>query len=302
MPTTQQLTFGEIEVVESSGDVVTRHYGYLEPDQATSGPLPLVLVFHGGGGNMSVVFNQLAFGTLSPRSFLTVFLQGDGPELGSSPLPPGVPTDGMWNCGHLYQEGVLNQFRRDDVAFVDALLLEVTRRTATAGWRIDQSRTYAVGYSNGGMMAYRLAAERSSEFAAIAVIAGSIGGHPDPDDPTLDAHINHPATFDAEPVSVLHIHGLLDTSVPFQGGIGEQRVPADPRSDLTVADAIESWVSHNGCDARPEIDVYPDGLRRRWSDGRDGTEVQLLTSPSAGHEVPPGVFDLIEPFLLSHHK
>lgn len=302
MPATQQLVLGEIGVVEASGDVVTRHYGYVEPDPATSGPLPLVLVFHGGGGNMSVIFNQLGFGTMSPRSFLTVFLQGDGPELGSNPFPPGVPTDGMWNCGHLYQEGVLDQFRRDDVAFVDALLLEVTRRTATAGWRIDQSRTYAVGYSNGGMMAYRLAAERSSDFAAIAVIAGSIGGHPDPGDPALGFHVNHPALFDAESLSVMHIHGLLDTSVPVHGGIGEQGVPVDPRSDLSVDDAIDIWVTHNDCGAKPAIDAYTEGLRRTWTDGRDGTEVQLLTSPSVAHEVPEDVLLLIEPFLLSHSK
>ncbi len=302
MPATLPFEVGEIEVEEPSGQVVTRYYGYIEPDQNTPDPLPLVLIFHGGGGNMSVIANQLGFDSVSPRPYLTVFLQGDGPSRPNTPLPPNVPTDGLWNCGHMGFRGPLAPYERDDVAFFDAILLEVTRRAATSGWRIDQSRTYAIGYSNGAMMTYRLAAERSAELAAVAVIAGSIGGHPDPDDPSAVFHVNDPGSFDAEPVSVIHFHGLLDGSVPFLGGLGEQGVPPDPRSDMRTIDAIDLWVDHNDCAHQPTVDSYHLGTRRTWSDGDDDTEVQLLLAPGIGHQVPDDVMELIEPFLASHAK
>ena len=295
LPPTPQ--HGQLDV-----DGTVRHYSYLDPDPGVTGLLPLVLVFHGGGGNMATITNQLGFNALpAPRPYLTVFLQGDGPVRTPSPLPADVPTDGVWNSGHLPFGGPIAAHQHDDVAFVDAILLEVTRRTANAGWRIDQSRTYAIGYSNGGMMAYRLAAERSADFAAIAVIAGSIGGDPGADDPNGSFHYNHPGTFFADPLSVLHIHGLLDINVPMGGGVGTGGHPTT-RSDLPMSDAIDAWVSHNQCDPTPTIEPHAHGVLRTWRDGQGGTEVQSLTMPAVAHNVPDQIMLTIEPFLLAHSK
>ncbi|MEM7271917.1 MAG: hypothetical protein AAF547_02450 [Actinomycetota bacterium] len=288
-----------IEVTDpSTGATVTRYYTYVEPDPATPDPVPLVIGLHGGGGNMRKMYNALGFDAApGPRPYLTVIPQGFGPSHDpASPDPAGI-----WNSGQswsAYQSwtGPL----QDDVNFIDALLLEVTRRTAIAGWRVDQSRTSVIGFSNGGMMAYRLAAERSSEFAAAVIMQAGIGGDPDPGDPTLPVHVNHPGDHRAEPVAILQLHGLLDPGLSLTDGF--IRSGRNPRSDLPVMDGVDVWVAHNNCGSRPTIDSHPLGLMRTWSGGDGGTEVKLLTMPSVAHQVPAGVMRTIEPFLATHHK
>ncbi len=43
-------------------------------------------------------------------------------------------------------------------------------------YNIDSGRIFVTGHSNGGMMTYRLGAELSDIVAAIAPVAGTIGG------------------------------------------------------------------------------------------------------------------------------
>lgn len=293
--------YSSIEVTDpDTGVTVTRFYTYVEPDPATTGPLPLVLAFHGGGGNMRIMYNALGFDTMpGPRPYLTVIPQGFGPDADQDPTTPDL--SGIWNSGQSWSayQGFTGP-AQDDVNFIDALLLEMTRRTAIAGWRIDQSRTYAVGFSNGGMMAYRLAAERSSDFAAVAIMQAGIGGDPDPDDPALPVHVNHPGDHGAEPVSVLQLHGLLDPGLSLTDGF--IRDGLNRRSDLPVMDGVDIWVAHNGCERHPTIDSHPMGVMRTWADGDAGTEVKLLTMPSVAHQVPDGILSIIEPFLAAHHK
>ncbi|MGI9596540.1 MAG: alpha/beta hydrolase family esterase [Acidimicrobiales bacterium] len=278
------------QITMPNGDV--REYRYLRPDPTVSDPVPLVLVFHGGGGNPETAANQFGFMSLQdPLPFLTVFPQG------TDVSPPPGPVDAVWNSGHSYAG---SQIGADDVEFVDQLLIELTRRTATAGWRIDQSRTYACGFSNGGMMTYRLAAERSQEFAAVAVICSSIGGVADSVNDSGNVHINDPALHDGEPVAVLHLQGLLDEGNPFYGGI--ERTRANPRSDLPTIDAMELWASHNSCRPNPRIESTPHGVLRTWPDGDGDTEVKLLAMPGRGHAVPEFTLDMILPFFNSHSK
>jgi len=104
-----------------------------------------------------------------------------------------------------------------------------------------------VGFSNGGMMCYRLAAERSATFASVAAMSASIGGDPDPGDPSSAVHVNDPALYGADPVSILHVHGLADTHAPFSGGPMDR--PGRTRADVPVVDELAMWAGHDGCDA-----------------------------------------------------
>ncbi|MEM9652157.1 MAG: hypothetical protein AAGA65_08675 [Actinomycetota bacterium] len=290
--------FSPLEVTDTATH--TRWYTYVEPDPATAGPLPLVFAFHGGGGNMAVMYRALGFDNLpAPRPYLTVIPQGWNPKVGIAAQETAPPDEGIWNSGQSFA-ALQGSGPRDDVAFFDALLLEVTRRAATAGRRIDQSRTYAIGFSNGGMMTYRLAAERSADLAAVAVMQASIGGHPNPGNPVRRFHINHPADHAAEPVSVLQLHGLVDPGISLADGL----IPTgrNPRTDLPVIDAVDTWVAHNNCDRNPSVEPHHNGVMRTWANGDKGTRVKLLTMPEVGHEVPAGAMHLIEPFLLGTSK
>lgn len=102
---------------------------------------------------------------------------------------------GSWNAGDCCRPAVAD--RVDDVAY----LTQVLHRTARA-YRIDLRRIYLAGFSNGGMMAYRYACVHSRSVAAISVVAATLA------DPRCSPD---------SPVSVLHVHGLRDDTVPFAG-------------------------------------------------------------------------------------
>jgi polyhydroxybutyrate depolymerase len=292
-PWTPTFEAGQVTVTDPTTGVDTvRDYAFLRPDPAATEPVPLLLAFHGGGGNAGTIAAQLGFTQLTaPLPFLTVFPEGTDVSIGNPVL------DGVWNSGHAYQGAQLGV---DDVAFVDALLIDVAARAATAGLRVDRGRTYACGFSNGGMMAYRLAAERSREFAAIAVICASIGGVADTVNAPDDVHINDPAVHGAEPVAVLHLQGLLDDGSPVYGG--QDPAGPTPRSDLPTMDAIDLWTAHNACDPIPWVESTPHGVLRTWAGGDEDTEVKLLVMPGRGHGVPDWALDVILPFFDAHQR
>ncbi|HEY6650583.1 MAG TPA: prolyl oligopeptidase family serine peptidase, partial [Mycobacterium sp.] len=80
----------------------------------------------------------------------------------------------------------------DVVAFVTAVVNDIPG--------VDRQRMSAAGLSNGGMMAYTMAC-RTDLFAAIGVVAATMF------DPCPDPR----------PTSVMHIHGLVDNLVKFNG-------------------------------------------------------------------------------------
>ena len=160
--------------------------------------------------------------------------------------------------------------RIDDVAFTRRILDDMEAIAA-----VDRRRVFATGMSNGGMMAYRLAAELSDRIAAIASVGGPMG--------TTECH-PHRA------VSVMHVHGDADEFAPFHGGRGRGFSGTEFHS---VDHGIEAWVRANGCDPLPVVGRLPDReddgttVRQvRYGGGRDGTEVVLLVVEGGGHTWP----------------
>lgn len=156
-------------------------------------------------------------------------------------LPAGTgPSDEFltWNagrcCGHAARRQV------DDVGFLRRLLDDALGR-----WPIDPRRVYAVGISNGGMMAYRLAAEVSSRVAAIASVAGALVCEPEP---------LHRA------VPVVHFHGTQDDFVPYAGGRGARSLR---RVDFPSVEAtLTGWQKACGLEAREAAEVLFSGPER----------------------------------------
>ena len=72
-----------------------------------------------------------------------------------------------WNAGHCC--GKARQIKVDDAGFVMKSIDLTIKRL-----KVDTSRIYLVGYSNGGMLAHLVAAKYTNRFAAAAVIAGAI--------------------------------------------------------------------------------------------------------------------------------
>ena len=234
--------------------------------------LPLVLVFHGGGGEpLGMQRHAEGLDRLADREgFLVVYPAGTGP------LQRRLLT---WNagscCGSAARDGV------DDVGFVEALLRHVAARAP-----VDPTRVYASGLSNGAMMSYRLAVDCSQRIAAIAPVAGAM--------------VAVLPTRPPRPVPVIHFHSLDDPRALYAGGLGppfpltRARVLHPP-----VEKTLAWWVEQNGCPPEPELGPLQSGppdspsaahtaRTVRWGPGKDGAEVVLWKLTGAGHVWPGG--------------
>jgi polyhydroxybutyrate depolymerase len=252
---------------------------YVPPQAAANGPLPVVLNFHGGGGNAKTQkWYTRMDETAAREGFIAVYPNGTGGFAGRL---------FTWNAGTCCGSAAAK--RVDDVGFALTLLDDLGRRTP-----VDQTRVYATGLSNGSMMAYRLAAEASGRIAAVAGVAGA-----------MTARQFKPA----HPVPVMHIHSVDDGRALYEGGLG----PAFPFTNTRVLHPpveamLEKWLAHDGCPAEADIAATVKGLpgaadaahtatRYTYAPCRAGTEIVLWKLTGAGHVWPGGQQNFL-PLLL----
>ena len=231
----------------------------------SSKPVPVVLVFHGGGGDPGTIRYESGMDRTSDREgFIVVYAAG-------------TPTKWLfkkrlltWNDGRPYQDGTPNT--ADDVGYVAALLDDL----ATL-FRIDKKRVYACGYSNGGQFTYRLSKRMTDRIAAIATVAGQ---RPVKDD------------FDAppsRPLSIMQFSGLQDPLAPYGGGPPKIGKPGIKANAYPVQKSIESWVAFDRCPSKPaETKRIGKAVMNRYGPCQDGTEVVLWTLEDSGHTWPGG--------------
>jgi polyhydroxybutyrate depolymerase len=232
-------------------DGVTRSYLLYVPGGAHAArALPLVLVFHGGGGEARAMATHTGFTRLAERESFAVA------------YPEGL--DGRWNDGRGYGAS------HDDVGFVRVLLDSIGRRAP-----IDSNRVYATGISNGAMFAYRLACDLPGVLAAVAPVAGAVPA----------ALADRCAS--ARPTAVVAFQGTADPLLPYGGG-GHR--PTGRGEVVSASQSAELWARVNGCAGSPAaeapIDSVRDGTRvrpERWPGCREGKDVVLYTIEGGGH-------------------
>jgi len=242
-----------------------RYVIHLPSKYIASQATPVVIAFHGGGGNPDSMVRLSGLTAKSDEAgFIVVYPYGTGP------MEEQLLTfNGGGCCGYAMEKKI------DDVAFTRALLDDL----ATVA-NVDADRVFATGLSNGGIMSHFLASELSDRIAAIAPVGGPL---------MMEAPQPKRA------VSVMHFHGTADAFAPFQGGYGEGFFPG--RKGVTdfksVDHSIQSWVKANGCQNEPKVETLPDkaddGMRvtrKTWSGGRDGSEVVLIEIQGGGHTWP----------------
>lgn len=221
-------------------------------------PTPVVVVLHGAGTNGKIM--ELFCGMTAQADtsgFIVVYPNGTG--TGEIFL--------TWNAGSF--PGPLANKKPDDIAYLNAVLDDL----ATVA-NVDKKRTYVCGMSNGGMMAYRAAAEMSGRFAAMANIAGTL---------VLDKwEPKHP-------MPVLHIHGTKDGLVPFNGG--DKKALAFLRFP-SVEDNVKTCCTFNGCGETPQVTELPTAkdkykvTKKDYGKGKNGAEVVLYVIEDGGHTWP----------------
>jgi len=277
----------------------TRHYVLHLPLSYNPGKkTPLVIVLHGGGGNADNIQETTEMNTKADKEgFIVVYPEGTGL------LPNRFLT---WNSG--YCCGYALKHNVDDVGFIRFLIDYLKQKLS-----IDNQRIYITGFSNGAIMAYRLGAELSDIIAAIAPVAGSIGGNATEN--TSYWEIPTPTT----PVSVIAFHGKQDARIPFDGGKPTIENTKGAYLYASVNHSIAFWVTNNHCNPQSQINISANGniITTTYSGGNNQTEVVLYTIVDGTHAWPggkPGWFggdeptqdisatDLMWDFFVQHPK
>jgi polyhydroxybutyrate depolymerase len=235
-----------------------RRYGYHLPNGSNpTAPVPVVLVLHALGINAEIMEQSTGFSDLADKEgFIAVYPEGTQQ---ANPLNPALPgTVQMWNSG-----GVFNIDGVDDVAFLSAVLVDLSTKANT-----NPKRNYVVGMSNGGMMAYRLAAEYSNGIAAMASVAGTIS--------------KTPWTPTSRGMPVLHIHGTNDGIVSYNAA----------EWHASVEDVMQTCSKFNQCNSTPTKGtpfpaVNPIPIEKwDYPVGPLGSEVTLYRVLGGGHTWP----------------
>lgn len=239
---------------------VSRTYLVRTPESMDPGsPLPVLVMLHGAGGDGSRA--EIATGFTADADlddFIVVYPYGT--------QAADIPGELSWNAGACC--GVPQREQRDDVGFISAMLDEVI-----AQHPVDESRIYLAGFSNGGMLTYRLSCELGERFAAVAVVAGALN---------LSV-CNAPV-----PMDVLIIHGTADQTVPYDGGETNERTAArfGQWTNVSVADSTAFWRDRDECDDTPVTTVEGTASTDDYQDCADDSILEVVTIADGTHSWP----------------
>ena len=190
---------------------VSRQYLLYIPSSYTgTSQVPLLFNFHGYGGTSNGHMYAADMRSLADKEkFILVYPQGS--------LLDGAP---HWNAS---PTGSDNKSTANDTGFVDAMITSIS-----STYRIDNTRIYACGYSNGAMMSYFLGGSMSDKIAAIGSMSGTmLDGNPTP----------------SSPVPMISIHGTNDYVITYTGGSGYS----------SITQTLRYWAEQNGASATPAL-------------------------------------------------
>jgi polyhydroxybutyrate depolymerase len=226
---------------------------------------PPVLAFHGAdgdGGRLHLFIGERLNTLAEAHGFLVIypdaFLRG-------------------WNGCRSRAPYLANRLGVDDLAFVRQLL-----RWAADTYDIQEERAFAIGYSSGGHLVYRLALEAPQLLKAASVFAANL--------PASDALDCRSAL---APLAMMIVNGTADRLNPYEGGdavLPDGRRLGRVRSALETARYFAHLAGQTAPAPRGERVLKPSrphGIwldRRRWNRGTH--PVLLYTVHGGGHTIP----------------
>ena len=249
-------------------DGLERTYLVRAPERAVEdAPLPLLLVIHGAGGNAAKAEAATGMTGLSDADgFIVAYPQGT--------QAADVAGEYSWNAGACCANPVRKNI--DDVGYINAMIDDIA-----TDYPVDPARIYVAGFSNGGMLAYRLACELDRRVAGIAVVAGALNV----------TSCEAPAA-----TSVLMIHGTGDLTVPYTGGKTNERTAGrfGQWHNASLDDAIGYWSWRDGCSGEPVTSVDGSLTYAAYDACDEGVKLDVVTIDGGGHVWPSkakGSFD-----------
>ncbi len=216
--------------------------------------VPLVMAFHGAGDTGGGFQKHSGLdNTADKYGFIVAYPSANGFNWAEG-----------CNCNRPDLDGV------DDIGFTDAVL-----STLNESYSIDPNRMFAVGFSQGGLFAQRVACERSGTYAAFSTVA---------------AMISEPLSrvcWPAQPVRMMMINGTSDSILPYAG------IPSGSFATKSVAETIAMWGDRNECsDQTTTTKIAGNPTYQRDTIGcKQGGQVRLIEIVQGQHEWPRGTPD-----------
>lgn len=259
-PSRERLAAG-VHEHQMQVDGHSRRWSTVVPPRA-DGALPtgLLVVLHGVGGRgadmRSAGFEPLAgaHGAVVAYPDAVGGAWNDG-RPGADPVVPGVAVD-------------------DDVRFLRLLIEETSARTGA-----DIRRVAVVGFSNGAVMAGKVACELADRVTAVATIGGTAGqGFEQSCRP-------------ARPVAVMVVAGSNDRTVPYGGGRVADWGTRRRGFVAPVDEFFAFWGAQAGCSSTQPLPTVPQVSAAGGADCRAGAAVVRYRVNGGGHEWfrPPGL-------------
>jgi len=218
--------------------------------------LPVIVAFHGLGSSAEEFEGYSGLTEKTDQSqFIVIFPNGSVLADGSTRA---------WNAGNCCN--VLDAPQAEDIEFVRAIL------DTLPDYDGDSERVFMSGFSNGGMLTYRIACDLGDAVAGIAVVAGAY---------------NVASCESENQIPVIIAHGTRDDFIPYDGGVSPPAVAdgLDTFTNPSVFDAVQIWLTRNGCtDAYVETAVTDSVGTVKFDTCRGDGSVALFTVDEGYHE------------------
>ncbi len=234
---------------------------------------PVVILLHGGTGNMNQAFRDVfgqGLAQLSDQNgFLLLIPNGTNANSGN---PRGKRQH--WN-DHRNPSGQ-SAAPVDDVKFILTLI-----EWAAETHGIDRSRVFVTGASNGGMMTYRLLIEAPEAFAGGAAFIANL-----PKATPAEAS-------EGQPVPLMIANGTDDPLMKWEGGLVGARGQQDVV--LSAPATRDFWIARNRASGTPDTprqlpDSAPqDGCHIVVNDypaEENGARIRFVVMEGGGHTIP----------------
>jgi polyhydroxybutyrate depolymerase len=224
-----------------------------------------VVVLHGAGSEGPRYLELNGWGELARREGVVVVAPDALPHDPAKP-PRFRDNPRIWNSGRPKDGEVRSQ--EDEGAFIEAVLRELAGR----GVRIDATRRYLVGHSNGGALTWKMLAEHPERWTAGVSVAGGLVHLPD-----SKGH--------APPL--MHIMGDSDPLVPIAGGA--TTLPWGMVREIPpVFETLGHWAVSVGLPFAPVRVEEREGSTRYLWEEHDPPRFSATIVRGQGHEWPGG--------------
>ena len=256
---------------------------------------PLVIVLHGGDETAQDMARLSRFDFLADRyGFIAFYPNADEADwnVGVAAAPVNRPRGrrgGFFSLPMPFDvpggQGAENRGSRTETQLGDVPFFEYMLDKLTASYSIDPHRIFVTGYSDGGIMAFRLGCSMSGRIAAVAPVAGAL-----PKEMSLHCQLSRG-------VSLLMINGTSDPAAPYRGG----HLKGTRLMTLPVKTAAARWAELDRCALKATQTALPPPNKKgmttilnTYGDCRDGAQVSLYTIEGGGNTWPGGTAILPE--------